>query len=729
MSDSRIRWHLGEFLRAVLAFLFKVVYRVDVSGMRNIEKCGERRLIVANHVSYLDAALLAVFLPGRPVFAIDRRIADRWWVKPWLSFVEVYRLDPLNPFTARAMIKEVKKGKPCVIFPEGRITVTGALMKVFEGPAMIADRGDADVLPVRIDGPQYTVFSRLKGMVRRRWFPKVTLTVLPPRRLDVDKQASGRSRRRQSARQLYDLMCDMAFDTGERRITLYDALLDAKSIYGGGLSIIEDAEENQLTYRRLAVAAEALGRKLEPLAPQGRALGVMLPTANGAAVTFFALQAIGRVPAMINFTAGPDNVEAALKAGLIDTVLTSRAFIERARLEDLVERLEPNYRIVYLEDVRQRIGRGARLRALLGTPFARARHHRRGLSPDDTAVILFTSGSEGTPKGVALTHANMLANRHQMAARIDFTPRDVVLNALPVFHAFGLTGGVLLPLFAGVRTVLYPSPLHYRIVPALAYDRNATIMFGTDTFLSGYARVADPYDFYSLRHVFAGAEKLKEETRKAWIEKFGIRLLEGYGVTETAPVIAVNTPMHYRAGTVGRFIPGIEHRLEPVEGVEDGGRLYVRGPNVMKGYLRAEHAGELDPPPDGWYDTGDIVSIDDEGYVTIVGRAKRFAKVGGEMIALGQVEAQAERLWPDARHAAVTVHDSRRGEKLVLLTEQEDASRDSLAKDAREHGIAPAAVPREVRAVEKVPLLGTGKVDYPAAQKLAEEDADDEQRN
>jgi acyl-[acyl-carrier-protein]-phospholipid O-acyltransferase/long-chain-fatty-acid--[acyl-carrier-protein] ligase len=336
-------------------------------------------------------------------------------------------------------------------------------------------------------------------------------------------------------------------------------------------------------------------------------------------------------------------------------------------------------------------------------------------------VVLFTSGSEGTPKGVVLSHRNLLSNRHQLGCVIDFTPKDIVFNALPVFHSFGLTGGLLLPLLAGVRVFLYPSPLHYRTVPELAYGINATILFGTDTFLAGYARVADSYDFYSMRYVFAGAERVKAETRRVWFEKFGIRILEGYGTTETAPALAVNTPMHFRAGSVGRLLPGIVHRIEVVNGIEGGGRLFVKGPNVMVGYLRAENPGVIEAPDGGWYDTGDIVQIDADGFVTIKGRAKRFAKVAGEMVPLGAVEEFVSRVWPSGMHAVVTVPDARRGEQLVLITDQADASRPALASSARDAGMPDIFVPRSILRVPKVPILGTGKIDYVSAGKLAAE--------
>jgi acyl-[acyl-carrier-protein]-phospholipid O-acyltransferase/long-chain-fatty-acid--[acyl-carrier-protein] ligase len=280
-----------------------------------------------------------------------------------------------------------------------------------------------------------------------------------------------------------------------------------------------------------------------------------------------------------------------------------------------------------------------------------------------------------------------------------------------MFHSFGLTVGFVLPLVSGVQIYLYPSPLHYRIVPEMVYGVNATIMFGTDTFLAGYARSAHAYDFRSLRYLLAGAEPVKETTRRTYMEKFGLRILEGYGVTETAPALALNTPMFNRFGTVGRLLPGMAARLEPVAGVTEGGRLYVRGPNVMIGYLRDEKPGVIERPPEGWHDTGDIVTIDADGFIAIKGRAKRFAKIGGEMISLAAVETMAADLWPEAVSGAATVPDPRKGERLILVTTKVDARRADFTAFARARGASEMMVPAEIVTVEKLPTLGTGKID------------------
>ena len=272
-----------------------------------------------------------------------------------------------------------------------------------------------------------------------------------------------------------------------------------------------------------------------------------------------------------------------------------------------------------------------------------------------------------------------------------------------------------------MKIYLYPSPLHYRIVPELIYGTNATIMLGTDTFLAGYARGAHPYDFRSLRYVLAGAEPVKEATRRTYMEKFGLRILEGYGVTETAPAIALNTPMFNKNGTVGRLLPGMEVRLAPVPGVEEGGRLFVRGPNVMLGYMRGENPGVLERPPEGWHDTGDIVTIDTDGFIAIKGRAKRFAKIGGEMISLAAVEALATELWPDAMSAATTIPDARKGERLVLVTTKRDPRRSDFLALARAHGASEMMVPSEVIGMDKLPVLGSGKVDNIALTNMVRE--------
>jgi len=706
-------------LRDLLSTIFRAFYRLEVTGLDNLAKAGPHPIIALNHVSFLDAAMAYSLLEKEPVFAIDSGIAKRWWVRPFLKITRAIPIDPTKPLATRTLINAVKAGDSLIIFPEGRITVTGSLMKVYDGAAMIADKSDAMLVPVRIKGLERTHFSYLgSSQVRRRLLPKVTATILEPVRLSVDPALKGKRRRMAAGAMLYTVMSELIYRTTSTDRTIFDAVIEAAIDHGRGRVAVEDPTGGSLSYKRLLLGAAVLGRKLMSFGSPGDAVGVLLPNANGAVVTVLALLSAGRVPAMLNFTAGLLNIRGAITAAKISHVLTSRQFIEKAHLEKVISALEPAVSVVYLEDVRRSVGVIDKVRGMF--------QWRRPLvqrTADDPAAILFTSGSEGTPKGVVLSHRNMLANAAQAEARIDFGRTDKVFNVLPLFHSFGLTVGLVLPLVSGVPIYLYPSPLHYRIVPELIYGTNATILFGTDTFLAGYARSAHAYDFRSLRYILAGAEPVKEATRRTYMEKFGLRILEGYGVTETAPVLALNTPMFNKFGTVGRLLPGIEARLEPVPGVYEGGRLYVRGPNVMLGYLRSENPGVLDPPDDGWHDTGDIVTIDADGFVAIKGRAKRFAKIGGEMISLAAVEALASDLWPDALSGAATVPDSRKGERLVLVTTKTDPKRSDFLSFARARGASEMTVPTEVLILEKLPLLGSGKIDHLALTAFVRERA------
>lgn len=707
-------------LKNLLKKFLTKLYKIEIKGLENYEKAGNRILIVANHLSFLDAILLAVFLPEKPMFAVNTFIAGKWWMKPFLALADTYALDPTNPMATKSLINEIKKDKKCIIFPEGRITVTGSLMKIYEGPGMIADKTDAMILPVRLDGAQYTPFSRLKGRVKIHLFPKITLTILKPVKFEVEKEITGRARRAANADKLYDIMTDMLFESSDYKKTLFESLLDARKIHGGNHSIIVDVERKAITYNQLVTRCLILGKQISKDTKYCEYVGFMLPNMVSSIVTFFAMQAFGRVPAMLNFSTGGQNFIAACNLAKIRTIYTSKRFVDGAKLSHLIELAEKEgIKISYLEDLREKITLVDKIFGLLKSKFISCSFKKINSSTsNDPAIILFTSGSEGTPKGVVLSHENIQANRFQLASRVDFGSKDVVFNALPIFHSFGLTGGTLLPILSGIKTFFYPSPLHYRIVPELVYDTNATIMFGTNTFLSNYARFAHAYDFYSLRYVFAGAEKLDEETRKIWSEKFGVRIFEGYGATETSPALSTNTPMHNKPGSVGRLMPGIKTRFEEIPGITDGKKLLVSGPNIMKGYLLSSNPGVITPPQDGWYDTGDIVAIDDKGYVSIKGRAKRFAKIAGEMVSLTATEVSIAKIDPKSAHAIVAIPDPKKGEQLILMTTSQTLKRTDISTYFKENQITELSVPKEIIVVEKLPLLGTGKVDYVKVKEL-----------
>ena len=709
-----------ELVKSIGRFLFRTLYRVEIKGAENYDKIGDKAVIIANHTSYLDAPLLGCFLKDTPLFGINTHVANKWWVKPAFALFDLFPIDPANPIALKGLIKEVANGKKCVIFPEGRLTLTGALMKIYEGPGMIAANADAEILPIRIDGAQYSLFSKLKGKMRLTLFPKITITILPPQKISEMNGKTGRQKREAIGKELYDVMTNMVFATSNTNRTLYDALIDAAKRNGKKHIILEDVERSPLTYKKLLTASAILGNKFAAHTKPGEAVGILLPNTIGTVASFMALQKSGRVPAMLNYTSGAKNLLAACETAELKTIITSRRFIDLGRLQEIEIALNQKTKLLYLEDIKQNITALNKLSGLIKATFPEQTQSTQP-NPDDTAVILFTSGSEGVPKAVCLSHKNILANCYQISAKVDFTPTDLVFNALPLFHCFGLTDGMILPLISGVKVFLYPSPLHYRIVPEAVYDTNATILFGTDTFLKGYAAKAHAYDFYSTRYVFAGAEKLSNETRDLWMNKFGIRIFEGYGATETAPVLATNTPMEFKAGTVGRLLPGIDHKLEPVPGIEEGGRLFVKGPNVMKGYMFHATPGKIVPPEEGWYDTGDIISFDEEGYITIKGRAKRFAKIAGEMISLTAVEQFLTKHWPEHDHGVVSLPCPKKGEQLVLFTQVKMLTRQDILAAAKAEGLSELAIPRTIAFQETLPVLGTGKLDVLTLKQWAEQ--------
>ena len=696
-------------MKALLRFFLRVLFRTRLIGGDRLPTRGPA-VVLPNHVSFLDAIFLYALLPGEVCFVVNTAIAAR--IAPVLRFVSHVTVDPTSPYSLKKIIAAVREGRTVVLFPEGRISTTGGLMKVYNGVGLVALKTAAPIHPVIFLGPERSKLSRITDKVRSFWFPAVTVYAGKPCRLTA---TAGRSFRRQK-KELADRLLTMlqgamlrARRAGDGGDNIFDSFLAAVRRHGPGRTMAEDVT-GAITYRRAAMGAYVLGGRLRPLLAGEETVGVLLPNSIGHVVTLLSLFYSGRTPAVMNFSAGvQSSIDCGETAGL-KTILTSRAFVERAKFEGYIDHLAEHFRILYLEDIRSAVTAADKLRGLIKY-WAGAKAYAA-----PARVILFTSGSESKPKGVVLRHANILANIDQVACVIDYTSRDRMLNALPMFHSFGLTAGTLLPILEGVGLYLYPSPLHYKIIPELAYDRNVTILLGTPTFLAGYARYAHPYDFYSMRYVLAGGEKLKDEVRQLWMDKFGVRILEGYGTTETAPVLSLATPLFYRAGTVGRLLPGIEGRLEPVPGVDAGGTLLVKGPNVMEGYLL--HGRGFVPAPD-WYDCGDVVDIDEEGFVTIRARLKRFAKVSGEMISLDAVERVAEKCFGTDRNAAVNVPDAKKGERIILYTMQHDASKPALREYMSMTRQSMLALPAEVVVVDKLPLLGSGKTDYLALKEIA----------
>jgi acyl-[acyl-carrier-protein]-phospholipid O-acyltransferase/long-chain-fatty-acid--[acyl-carrier-protein] ligase len=695
-------------MKTLLRWFLQLLFNTRVVGREELSFEGPS-IVLPNHVSFLDAIFLYAYLPSGTCFVVNTQIARKIrFVLRWVNHITV---DPFNPYSLKKIISIVKTGTPVVIFPEGRITRTGNLMKIYSGVGFIALKASATLYPVILIGLERSKMSRMQDKVKSCWFPAVSIYFDQKRKLIVSSTQNIRQQKQESSDKILDMLQQGLFKARqeqEKRVNLFDKLLDAKKVHGSSKIMAEDIN-GTIAYRQGIIGSYVLAGKLRPLLMEQENVGVLLPNSIGHLITLFALFYLGKTPAILNFSAGgQNNLDCSETAG-VKTILTSRLFIEKGHFEELVAKLATKFQIVYLEDIKAQMNWIEKINGLV-------KYLRRAEAAGAAGVILFTSGSESKPKGVLLGHGNIIANINQISCAIDYSHRDKMLNALPMFHSFGLTAGTLLPVLSGVEVFLYPSPLHYKIVPEIAYDRNATLLLGTPTFLHGYAKSAHRYDFYSLRYVLAGGEKLRDEVRQIWQDKFGLRIFEGYGTTETAPVLCINTPLFNRFGTVGRFLPGIEWRTETVPGIKEGGNLFVKGPNVMAGYLLY---GKGFVPAPQWYDCGDVVSVDQDGFVSIRSRLKRFAKVSGEMVSLDAVEQTAEKCFGTNRNAAINLPDTKKGEKIVLYTMEKNASKQLLRDFMSQANQSMLAMPSDVFIVDKLPLLGTGKTDYVTLKTMA----------
>lgn len=712
-------------MKTVFRLLLRVLFRFRAFDVDALKTPGPV-LLIPNHGSWVDWLFLWVCLEGDWKMVTSSTTAQTSWLHR-LIMINRYTLpvDTASPYAVKHMAEFLKGGGRLVLFAEGRLSRTGNLMKLFDGTGFLIFKTHAKVVTAYLRGA-----GRLPGSPNpntKACFPKVTAhfsaALTAPKLGEI---STGQARavltrwlREQLVRQQFEV--EMKFGAQNVLAAVADTARERP-----GQVIMEDATLKTLTYRKLMVGAEVLAQALRGPLSNGERAGLLLPNVNATPVVILALWQLGKVPAMLNYSSGTATMLACMELAGLKHLITSRAFLERARL-NVDEFVKAGLNVIYLEDVRAGINRSGKILALCRHVLHLPASIPHPPSAGSAAVIVFTSGSEGVPKGVELTHGNILANIRQMMAITDFTELDRLFNCLPLFHSFGLTVGTFLPLVRGIYVFLYPSPLHYRVVPSVLYDRDCTVFLSTNTFLSGYARKAHPYDFRSLRYLFAAAEKLQEATALTWSQKYGVRILEGYGATECGPCVSVNTPLEPRHGSVGRLLPGMEYKLEKVEGVDEGGRLFVRGPNVMKGYLNADANAKF-LALDGWYDTGDIVSVDAEGYFHIRGRMKRFAKVSGEMVSLTAVEDALAGAFPQyglrCQVAIITRPDEDKGEALIAVTNEPRLTLNEIREAIKTKGLTNLSVPREIKAVKEIPKLGTGKVDHRGLQALMESPAE-----
>lgn len=714
-----------KFCLRTFFIVFKVRCRIDF----DLKKIPQKGVYVSNHVSYLDPILLFAFLPGDPVFALNGHLYRCHWIRFFMKFADIMPFNPIEPADVKELISKVNSGRLVMIFAEGRITESGALMKIYEAPGLVADKSKAPLIPIWIDGPQYGYFSKTKGKLPHRPLPKMRITVGKPRPFKLKDEL--RRQRDHISNEVYQILREMHFEFNYNpKISLFAQLMKTakvhskKGFFFKRPRILEDIQRKPNSYKDLVIKSFVLGKFFQKKTSHFQHVGVLLPNTIATVCTFFGLSAYERVPVMLNFSVGAKSILSMCRTAEVKFVVTSLTFIKTAKLESVVELLKNSgVEIFYLESLSRHIGILDKLGGFIRYKLKRVPHKQGG---DKKAVILFTSGSEGEPKAVVLSHANIISNIKQMAALETINMTDLVFNALPMFHSFGLTVGTLFPLLEGARLFLYPSPLHYRVIAELVYELGATIMLGTDTFFRGYGKIAHPYDFHNVRFMYGGAEAVKLDTRNMWMERMGIRMMEAYGSTECSPVVTANNCIFNRFGSIGKLLPAIQYKIEPVPGIEKGGELWVKGPNVMLGYIMPDNPGVLVPLEGGWYHTGDVVEIDEIGFVYIKDRIKRFAKIGGEMVSLNAVQDMVIRAYEwmgsEFRYGVVSVPHESKGEQLVLVTTNNQVKQEVLHDYIKNNGMSELFLPRVILYHDELPLLATGKTDNVTLKKQVMEE-------
>jgi acyl-[acyl-carrier-protein]-phospholipid O-acyltransferase/long-chain-fatty-acid--[acyl-carrier-protein] ligase len=712
-SDKYVKFTkfvLEKSIRVFFKTYFRLIHRIEIFGMENIPKDAGRLIIISNHASFYDGPILWAFLNIKFKILVDRFMAEIPILKPFMKNEYTVQIDPLNSYTLKEAIDIVENETPLLIFPEGRISTTGGIMKIYNGAGFIAYKTMAKILPIYIKNNYQVPTSRAPG--KKHFFKKLTVTIDRVREPVKVDHVPGKLKRQESTSCIYNILTDICCEAHNVPALLGKEFIRICKENKNDIAFA-DVTRKMLTYKKALISGILLGGYFEKF--KDKNIGILLPNLTITMILFFALQLMKKVPAFLNYSTGVSALGQAMDLASLNVIVTSKTFLEKVRLNlDVFA----GKKVVFIEDLKESFGLKDKLKAMFKYRFASLFYKMNEAENKDTAVILFTSGSEGVPKGVCLSHENIISNIYQILSRIDIRKTDYGLNALPIFHSFGLTVGTLVPFFQGARIFLYVSPLHYRVIPEVAYDYNCTIMLGTNTFLNGFSKKAHPYDFYAMRYIFSGAEALTDTVFDKYAKTYGIRVMSGYGATECSPVISMNNAIEYEHGTVGRILPGIEYKIIPIEGIEykDGkkGRFYVKGKNTMKGYLKNDKANQKYLVEDsGWYDTGDIVEITEKGFLKIAGRMKRFAKISGEMVSLTAVEDALLNEFGERRETAImAVPDEKKGEKLIVVADSELICLKDVREVLKNKGFSEITYPREIKYLKDIPKLGTGKIDY-----------------
>lgn len=731
-----------SLLRFIISRMFHARYRLKVQGFENLPAEGGM-LLLGNHISYIDWALVQMASPRSLKFVVEKGYYERWYLNSVLKIMGILQIRADDKDSAMQQVKELlQAGEAVCLFPEGAISRTGQL-SAFSSDYEAAIAGtDAVIVPFYLHGLWGSRFSRSSGFLRqsRQSGFKRDVVVSFGEVLSADTPAH----------QLKQRVFDLSFSSWEAYLATIDPIpvnwIRVASRYGFRLAAA-DVEGEPLSNNRFITAVLRFAALIKQHSPEQN-VGLLLPTSVGSNIANMAVLTLGKTVVNLNYTASADALQSAVEQAGIKRIYTSRLFVKRLKERNIdIKNIFADTPLIYLEDLKKEIGQWQLVLTLLMVAVLPGRLLQvlfiRPIKMDSTAAILFSSGSEGAPKGVQLSHRNLAANARQVADTLNTLENDVIMGTLPAFHAFGLLAGVLLPLSEGIPVVSHPDPMDAETIAKGVARYEATVLFGTATFLSLYARNkrVHPLMFQSLRYVVAGAEKLPSDVRQLFMDRFGKAIMEGYGTTETSPVAAVNVPDKLepdawqvqpgtRIGTVGLPLPGTSFHIVDPDTLEElavgeDGLILIGGSQVMQGYLKApEKTAEVIVELDGkrWYKSGDKGHVDKDGFLTIVDRYSRFAKLGGEMVSLSAVEQQIREIMadPELDLVAVNLPDAKKGEKVVILLAGEHDPK-QVRRRLIDGGMNPLMIPAAVYAVDEVPKLGSGKTDFSGARKVAED--------
>ena len=730
------------FTRLLLLPILKTGYRFHVNGLKNLPQSGGV-LLLGNHISWIDWLVLQAASPRAIKFVMYRPIYNKWYLT-W--FLRIFKVIPIGGGASKESIQTIRSylenGEVVALFPEGHISYNGQINEFQKGfEHVLEGLENITTVPFYLRGLWGSSFSRAdshyKILSKKRGKREVLVAFGKPINGFIDAVAMKQK------------VVELSFSAWEHFINeqaplTHHWLESAKSDLFK--ECVADAQGTELNNVKFIAAVLSFAKVLKTKLRGQRHVGVLLPSSAAGAIVNMALFVLGKVPVNLNYTLSAESMQKALAKAQIDTVLSSAKFLDKLTAKGFDFNAILADKLLFAEDIAKGLNKTAKTHAFLTALFApqwwiKLRYFA-DVKLDDTATILFSSGSEGDPKGIELSHKNLLTNIKQVSELLNFRRDDVILNSLPIFHSFGLTVTTLLPLCEGVKMVSVADPTDGAAIGKMSAKHGVSILFGTSTFFRLYTRnkKLHPLMFQNVRIVIAGAEKLKPDVKDAFRLKFGLEIHEGYGTTETAPVAAVNVPnilekdslkelTFTKEGTVGLPLPGTiikivdPDTLNELKTGEDG-LILIGGGQVMKGYLDdPEKTAEVIAELDGvrYYKTGDKGHIDEHGFVTIVDRYSRFAKIGGEMISLGAVEANlSQAIGEDALFVATAVNDDKKGESVVLLVKSELPLSD-IQQRIKALNIPPIMLPSEIFLVDEIPLLGSGKIDFKRAKLLATE--------